>query len=62
MDFDINALRSAVTVLSFVLFIGLAMWTWSKRRLDQHEAAAQLPFLGEDGDAAAAAPYQGSKK
>jgi cytochrome c oxidase cbb3-type subunit 4 len=63
MDFDINALRAAVTVFSFVLFIGIAWWTWSKRQQSQHEAAAQLPFLEEDGEsvAAAAARFQGSK-
>ena len=63
MDMDINALRSVVTVLSFVLFLGIALWTWSKRQRSQHEAAAQLPFLEEDGEpiAAAAARFQGSK-
>ncbi|WP_298233576.1 CcoQ/FixQ family Cbb3-type cytochrome c oxidase assembly chaperone [uncultured Azohydromonas sp.] len=63
MDFDINVLRSAVTVFSFMLFLGIAWWTWSKRQLSQHEAAAQLPFLEEDGEpvAAAAARFQGSK-
>ena len=64
MDMDINALRSIVTLASFVLFIGIALWTWSKRQHSQHEAAAQLPFLDEDGEsvAAAAARFQGSKK
>jgi len=63
MDFDINVLRSAVTVFSFVLFLGIALWTWNKRQLSQHEAAAQQPFLEEDGEpvAAAAARFQGSK-
>ncbi|WP_232539979.1 cbb3-type cytochrome oxidase subunit 3 [Azohydromonas aeria] len=65
MDMDINALRSVVTVASFVLFLGIALWTWSsKRQHSQHEAAAQLPFLDEDGEsvAAAAARFQGSNK
>ncbi|MDZ5460037.1 cbb3-type cytochrome oxidase subunit 3 [Azohydromonas lata] len=63
MDFDINVLRSVVTLFSFVLFIGLALWTWSKRQLSQHDAAAQLPFIDEDDEpvAAAAARFQGSK-
>lgn len=45
---DINDLRIAVTVASLVLFIALVAHTWSKRRNPEHEAAAQLPFIGEE--------------
>jgi cytochrome c oxidase cbb3-type subunit 4 len=44
---DINDMRVAVTVLSFVLFIVLAVRTWSRRRGPEHEAAARLPFADE---------------
>ena len=32
MEFDINTLRSIVTVVSFAVFIGIVWWAWSKRR------------------------------
>jgi cytochrome c oxidase cbb3-type subunit 4 len=44
MDFDINTLRSAATVVSFVTFIGIVWWAWSRRRTDDFSQAAQLPF------------------
>ena len=43
MELDINTLRSAVTVLSFVTFIGILYWTLSKQKADFSEAA-KLPF------------------
>jgi len=51
---DINDLRSAVTVVSLLLFLGLVGWTCSRRRRGAFEDAAQLPFL--DSDAAPPAP------
>ena len=44
---DINDLRSAVTLLSLVLFCGLMAWTWRPSRRRAHDAAARLPFEGE---------------
>lgn len=44
MDIDINALRSAATVVSFVTFIGIVWWAWSKRRTEDFSEAANLPF------------------
>jgi cytochrome c oxidase cbb3-type subunit 4 len=44
---DINDLRVVVTLLSFALFIALAMHTWSRRRRPEHDAAARLPFADE---------------
>lgn len=41
---DINALRVVATVLSFVFFIGIVIWTWSKRRKDEFNQAENLPF------------------
>jgi cytochrome c oxidase cbb3-type subunit 4 len=51
---DINDLRSAVTVLSLLLFVALMAWTWHPRARHDHEAASRLPFDGEarDGDRA----------
>jgi cytochrome c oxidase cbb3-type subunit IV len=48
---DINLLRSVVTVLSFVLFLALVYWTWSKGRGAGFDEAAALPFA-DDADTA----------
>jgi cytochrome c oxidase cbb3-type subunit 4 len=49
---DINDLRSAVTVLSLLLFVALLAWTWRPRAQREHDAAARLPFDGEARDGA----------
>ena len=41
---DINDVRIVVTLTSFVLFIGIWGWAWSKRNQSNCEEAAQLPF------------------
>lgn len=54
---DINDLRSIITVLSFLLFIGIVWWAYSDRRKKAYEAAA-LSVLDDDlphADAHAAA-------
>ena len=50
MDVDINTLRSSVTVLSLLLFLGLMAWTLNRKRRAGFEEAAQLPFLDEPAD------------
>ena len=47
---DINDLRSLVTVVTFLVFLGILVWTWSARRRTEFEAAAQLPFTEEARD------------
>jgi cytochrome c oxidase cbb3-type subunit IV len=47
MHMDLNDIRSLVTLLGFVLFTGLAVWTWWPTRHAAHDAAARLPFEGE---------------
>ena len=42
---DLNDLRSAVTVLSLLVFVGILVWTYSSRRREAFAAAAQLPFV-----------------
>ncbi|WP_372658981.1 cbb3-type cytochrome oxidase subunit 3 [Hydrogenophaga sp.] len=44
---DINDLRSAVTVLSLLTFLGIVFWAWSGRRQSSFDEAAQLPFQDE---------------
>jgi len=44
MDMDINTLRSATTLISFVVFIAIVRWAWSKLRSGDFQEAANLPF------------------
>jgi cytochrome c oxidase cbb3-type subunit IV len=44
---DINDLRSMVTVVSLLLFVGIVMWTWQRSRRDAFDEAARLPFADE---------------
>lgn len=44
MEFDINSLRSGATVVSFITFIGILVWAYSRRNAADFEEAAQLPF------------------
>lgn len=44
---DVNDLRVIVTVLSFVTFIGIWAWAWSRKNREHFEEAAQLPFRDE---------------
>ena len=48
MSMDINTLRSAVTVITFILFLGIVVWTLSKRRSAEFEEATNLPFGQDD--------------
>ncbi len=41
---DINDLRSIVTLVSFLAFVGIVVWAWSKRNQASFDEAAQLPF------------------
>ncbi len=41
---DINDLRSIVTTVSLLTFVGIVVWAWSKRNQADFEEAAQLPF------------------
>jgi|JI10StandDraft_1071094.scaffolds.fasta_scaffold799332_1 cytochrome c oxidase cbb3-type subunit 4 len=52
---ELNALRSAVTVFSFVVFIGIIYWTWNKQRKSAFDAAAQVPLMDDGSDADGAA-------
>ncbi|MFC7433069.1 cbb3-type cytochrome oxidase subunit 3 [Hydrogenophaga bisanensis] len=41
---DINDLRSIVTTVSFLTFVGIVVWAWSKSNQPDFDEAAQLPF------------------
>ena len=44
---DINTLRIIVTMASFVTFIAILAWAYSKGARKGFEEAAQLPFLDD---------------
>jgi cytochrome c oxidase cbb3-type subunit IV len=41
---DINFWRTATTVASFVIFIGLLAWAYAPKNKARFDEAAQLPF------------------
>jgi len=47
---DVNQLRIVVTVLSFVAFLGLWVWAWSRKNQAGFDEAAQLPFVDSVND------------
>jgi cytochrome c oxidase cbb3-type subunit 4 len=47
MSLDINDLRSIVTLVSLLVFLGICAWAWSRRNRDRFNEAAQLPFQSE---------------
>ncbi|WP_439518769.1 cbb3-type cytochrome oxidase subunit 3 [Hydrogenophaga sp.] len=44
---DLNDLRSIVTVVSLLTFLGIVAWAWSRRNKDRFDEAARLPFEDE---------------
>lgn len=46
---DINDLRSVVTVVSMLAFLGIVAWAWSRSNRSAFDDAAQLPFAEEQG-------------
>lgn len=45
---DINTLRSVVTVLTFIAFIGIVIWAMSRTNQADFDEAAKLPFRQDD--------------
>ncbi len=41
---DINDLRSIVTTVSLLTFVGIVIWAWSRRNKADFDEAARLPF------------------
>ncbi|MBS0501988.1 MAG: cbb3-type cytochrome c oxidase subunit 3 [Burkholderiaceae bacterium] len=41
---DINVLRGVITVVTFIVFVGIVVWAWSGRNRARFEEAARLPF------------------
>jgi cytochrome c oxidase cbb3-type subunit 4 len=47
---NIDDVRIALTVLSFLVFVGIGVWAYSRRRQRDFDEAANLPFSGHDFD------------
>jgi cytochrome c oxidase cbb3-type subunit IV len=45
---DIDTLRSLVTVLAFLSFLGIVLWAYSGRTQRRFEEAARLPFAEDE--------------
>lgn len=45
---DANLIRSIVTLLSFVAFLGIVWWAWGRGRRARFDEAANLPFADEE--------------
>ena len=45
---EINTLRAIVTVVTFLVFLGIVAWAWSSRNAKGFDEAAQLPFKQDE--------------
>jgi cytochrome c oxidase cbb3-type subunit 4 len=54
-----DKVSSAMTVISFLTFIGILWWTFIRHKDRDFAAAAQLPFADDD---AVAAPAPGTRQ
>jgi cytochrome c oxidase cbb3-type subunit IV len=45
---DINSIRIAVTVVSFVAFLGIFVWAYGRGAKRDFDEAALLPFTEDD--------------
>ena len=45
---DVNDLRSIVTVLLLVMFLGIVAWTYSKKRAASFDECAALPLQDDE--------------
>ena len=41
---DITLMREIATVASFLAFVGICAWAWSRSRRDTFEQAARMPL------------------
>jgi cytochrome c oxidase cbb3-type subunit 4 len=44
MEFDVNSLRASGTLVSFLTFIGIIGWAYSRKNSADFDKAANLPF------------------
>lgn len=41
---DVTTLRIAATLASFLIFVGILVWAWSRKNAKAFDEAARLPF------------------
>jgi cytochrome c oxidase cbb3-type subunit 4 len=41
---DIQTMRISITVVAFLLFVGILLWAWSGRQRARFDEAARIPF------------------
>lgn len=44
---DVNILRTLVTIVSFITFVGIVIWAWRRRKTKDFKDAANLPFIDD---------------
>jgi cbb3-type cytochrome oxidase subunit 3 len=49
---DLNTIRSAITLIGFIAFIGIVWWVFAPRNRAALRAASLIPFESEDNKAA----------
>jgi len=57
-----SILASAMTVVSFLVFIGIVLWAWSGRRKAAFDEAAMAPFALDDEPTSTKASLPGARK
>lgn len=45
---DLNTLRSLVTLISFLVFIGIVLWAMSGSNRERFREASMLPFADDE--------------
>lgn len=50
-SFFVNQFGAYVTLISFIVFIGICVWALSKRQTEAFQQAAMLPFADDDAPA-----------
>jgi cytochrome c oxidase cbb3-type subunit IV len=58
---DLNTLRSIITLISFLVFIGILLWAWSGKNRARFQEAAMLPFADDDVGEPVIEPRQHAK-
>lgn len=59
---ELNDLRSLMTVISLVTFLGIIWWAYSRKNKGRFDEAAQLPFTEDEQEGAAGEVSQPRQK
>ncbi len=56
---DMGVVRGLITVLTFVVFLGITWWAYHKENRARFDADAMMPFAGDDEVAQTSNPKEG---